>query len=130
MQVCIHTGFPGQAVFVLSGHVLLEAAVGAAPRAADGAEVAGELRHVLALHVADERGLVAGGVLAVAADPHVVPLAHLGGDDGVPVRRVVRVARGVVHGEPGLEAGLQLEAGVLCVGAVVDGAKGLPLLLV
>ena len=37
-------------VFVLSGHVLLKAAVSAAPAPAERAEVAGEVGHVLALH--------------------------------------------------------------------------------
>ena len=37
-------------VFVLSGHVLLKAAVCAAPSPAERAEVAGEVGHVLALH--------------------------------------------------------------------------------
>ena len=37
-------------VFVLSGHVLLKAAVSAAPAPAERAEIAGEVGHVLALH--------------------------------------------------------------------------------
>ena len=43
-------------VFVLSGHVLLKAAVSAAPAPAERAEVAGEVGHVLALHAGVSAG--------------------------------------------------------------------------
>ena len=49
-------GYVTLPVFVLSGHVLLKAAVRAAPAPAERAEVAGEVGHVLALHAGVSAG--------------------------------------------------------------------------
>ena len=105
----VHACLPGQAVFVLTAHVLLKAAVSPAPAPAQGAEVTRELGHVLPLHVADQRRLVPRGVVTVATKPDVVLLLHLDIDNSEPVLGVVSIATGVVHGELGgaLEAGIE-----------------------
>ena len=109
MYAMVHACLPGQAVFVLTAHVLLKAAVSPAPAPAQGAQVARELGHVLTLHVADQRRLVPRGVVTVATKPDVVLLLHLDIDNSEPVLGVVSIAAGVIHRELGgaLEAGIE-----------------------